>query len=102
MKLEIIDDKIKIIDKKFKYKKEIKSIYKCLPRSIEKPEINAFKIAEKEIYYIKQINDIKIAKKLFENTTNIIIQGKKFYCSADLKMVNPEDYFMEDIKLIEC
>lgn len=102
MKLEIIDDKIKIIDKKFRYKKEIKSIYKCLPRSIEKPEIEAFKIAEKEIYYIKQINDTKIAKKLFENMTNIIIQDKKFYCSASLEMINLEDYFMKDVKLIEC
>lgn len=101
MKVEVIDDKIKIIDKKFDYKKEVKSIYKCLPRSIENPELTAFMIGKKEIYNIKYINDTIVAKELFKNSTNIIIENKKFYCSADLKMVNPEDYFMENVKLIE-
>ena len=102
MELEVIGNKIKIIDKKFNYKKEIKSIYKCLPRSIENPELAASMIAEKEIYNIRYINDTRVAKELFKNSTNIIIENKKFYCSADLKTFNGIDYFMENVKLIEC
>lgn len=102
MKLEVIDNKIKIIDKKFNYKKEVKSIYKCLPQSIENPEFTASMIAKKEIYNIKYINDTRVAKELFKNSTNIIIENKKFYCSADLKTFNGIDCFMENVKLIEC
>ena len=102
MKLEIIDDKIKIIDKKFGYKKETKSIYKCWPRSIKNPELTVSMIAEKEIYNIRYIDDTIVAKELFKNSTNIIIENKKFYCSADLKTFNNIDYFMENVKLIEC
>lgn len=102
MKLEIIDDKIKIIDKKFGYKKETKSIYKCSPRSIENPELTVSMIAKKEIYNIRYIDDTIVAKELFKNSTNIIIENKKFYCSADLKTFNNIDYFMENVKLIEC
>lgn len=101
MKLEVIGDKIKIIDKKFNYKKETKSIYNRLPFSKENPKLMLVKLAEKEIYNIKYIDDIIVAKELFKNSTNIIIENKKFYCSADLKTFNNIDYFMEDVKLIE-
>lgn len=101
MKLEVIGDKIKIIDKEFGYKKEIKSIYKCLPRSIENPELTASMIAKKEIYNIRYIDDTIVAKELSKNSTNIIIENKRFYCPADLKTFNGIDYFMENVKLIE-
>lgn len=102
MKVEVIGNKIKIIDKKFDYKKEVKSIYNFFPFSEEKPKIMPVKLEEKEIYNIKYINDTIVAKELFKNSTNIIIENKKFYCSADLKTFNSIDYFMEDVKLIEC
>lgn len=101
MELEVIGDKIKIIDKKFDYRKEGKSICNCLPKSKEKSDFNTIKLYEKEIYNIKYIDDTIVAKKLFENSTNIIIGNKKFYCSADLKTFNNIDYFMENVKLIE-
>lgn len=101
MKLEVIGDKIKIIDKKFDYKKEVKSIYNFLPFSKENPKIMPVKLAEKEIYNIKYVNDTIVAKELSKNSTNIIIENKRFYCSADLKTFNGIDYFMEDVKLIE-
>lgn len=102
MKLEVIGNKIKICGKKFDYKKEVKSIYNSLPFSRENPKFTPIKLAEREIYNIKYINDTIAAKELFKNNTNIIIGNKKFYCSADLKTFNCIDYFMEDVKLIEC
>lgn len=65
MKLEVIDDKIKIIDKKFDYKKEVKSICNFLPFSRENPKFMPVKLAKKEIYNIKYINDTILKIKNF-------------------------------------
>lgn len=88
--MEVIGNKIKIFNKCFSYMKEVKSIF------------SGTITCTKEIYYIGKINDTKIVKKLFENSTNIIIENKNFYCPAELKTFNKVDYFMENVKLIEC
>ena len=72
-----------------------------MPFSKENPKIMPVKLAEKEIYNIKYVNDTIVAKELSKNSTNIIIENKRFYCSADLKTFNGIDYFMENVKLIE-
>ncbi len=91
MKGEIVNNKLKICDLYYPYRKDIKRYFN------DRKEL----LGTKTIYYLGNIKNSMVAKTLFKNCY-IKIDDKTFYCPNDLKYNDDIDCFMEDVKLIEC